>query len=42
MVLRLKALLVILTQHRNQNGNLRTSGVQHGDPLPQILFMENR
>ena len=42
MVLHLKAQLVIFTQHWNQNGNLRTSGVQQGGPLPQILFRENR
>ena len=42
MILRLKAKLVIFTQQWNQNGNLRSSEVQQGEPLPQILFRENR
>ena len=32
----------MFTQQWNHNDNFRTSGVQQGGPLPQILFIENR
>ena len=41
MFLLLKAYLSLFTQQWNQNGNLCTSGVQQGGPLPQIRLREN-
>ena len=37
----LKVLLVIFLQQWNKNGNLRTSDVPQGGPLPKILYRED-